>query len=129
MFEFGDLSKDEYLEDRAELIRQRDSLRETDEWEAILVQAAAFLSDLSPAWRAADDAQRNVHARMLFVQIRIKDNWVAAVEPEPSFAPFFSWDCQVRRLSGGSDGDRCRHRVMASVAQYRSISHQFPLAA
>jgi hypothetical protein len=45
---------------------------------------------------------------MLFVQIRIKDDWVAAVEPQPSFAPFFRWDCQVRRLSGGSDGDRFR---------------------
>jgi hypothetical protein len=45
---------------------------------------------------------------MLFAQIRINDDWVAAVEPQPSFAPFFSWDCQVRRLSGGSDGDRLR---------------------
>jgi hypothetical protein len=43
---------------------------------------------------------------MLFAQIRIKDDWVAAVELQPSFAPFFRWDFQVRRLSGGSDGDR-----------------------
>jgi hypothetical protein len=64
------------------------------------------LSDLPAAWRAADDAQRNALARMLFVQVRIKDDWVAAVEPQPSFAPFFNWDCQVRRLSGGSDGGR-----------------------
>ena len=108
MFELGDLSKEEYVERREQLMRQRDGLRETDEWEAILAQAAAFLSDLPAAWRAADDAQRNALARMLFVQIRIKDDWVAAVEPQPSFAPFFSWDCQVRRLSGGSDGDRIR---------------------
>ena len=108
MFELGDLSKEEYVERREQLMRQRDGLRETDEWEGILAQAAAFLSDLPAAWRAADDAQRNALARMLFVQIRIKDDWVAAVEPQPSFAPFFTWDCQVRRLSGGSDGDRFR---------------------
>jgi DNA invertase Pin-like site-specific DNA recombinase len=124
MFELGDLSKDEYVERRERLLRQRDGLRETDEWEAILAKAAAFLSDLPAAWRAADDAQRNALARMLFVQIRIKDEWVAAVEPQPSFAPFFSWDCQVRRLSGGSDGDRCRHRVMTAMAQIRLTSHQ-----
>src|SRR5215211_8778766 len=101
-------------------MRQREGLRETNEWEAILAQAAAFLSDLPAAWRAADDAQWNALTRMLFVQIRIKDDWVAAVEPQPSFAPFFSYDCQVRRLSGGSDGDRCRHRVMTAQAQNRS---------
>ena len=93
---------------RQELIRQRGRLRDADEWEGILGQAAAFLSDLPAAWRAADGAQRNALARMLFVQVRIKDDWVAAVEPQPSFAPFFSWDCQVRRLSGGSDGIRTR---------------------
>jgi len=38
----------------------------------------------------------------------IKDDWVAAVEPQPRFALFFRWDCQVRGLSGGSDGDRFR---------------------
>jgi site-specific DNA recombinase len=106
LFELGDLSKEEYVARRERLIRERDSLRETDEWEGILAQAAAFLSDLPAAWRAADDTQRNALARMLFVQIRIKGDWVAAVEPQPSFAPFFHWDCQVRRLSGGSDGGR-----------------------
>ena len=40
MFELGDLSKEEYVERREQLMRQRDGLRETDEWEAILAQAA-----------------------------------------------------------------------------------------
>jgi hypothetical protein len=108
MFELGDLSKEEYLQRREQLSRQKDSLRETDEWEGILAQAAAFLTDLPAAWHVADDAQRNALARLLFVQVRIKDDWVAAVEPQPSFAPFFSWDCQVRCLLGGSDGGRTR---------------------
>ncbi len=108
MFERGDLSKDPYVERGTELIRQREGLHETNEWEAILAQAAGFLSNLPAAWRAADVAQRSALVRMLFVQVRIKDDWVAAVEPQPSCAPFFSWDCQVRRLSGGSDGIRTR---------------------
>jgi hypothetical protein len=36
MFEFGDLSKEEYIERRGELIRRPDGLRETDESEADL---------------------------------------------------------------------------------------------
>ncbi len=89
MFELGDLSKSDYLERRERLVREREGLRDADEWEGILEQAAAFLSDLPAAWRAADDAQRNALARMLFAQVRIKDDWVVAVEPQPSFAPFF----------------------------------------
>jgi hypothetical protein len=108
MFELGDLSREEYVQRREQLRSRKESLRESDEWEGILAQAAAFLTDLPAAWRAANDAQRNALARMLYVQVRIKDDRVAAVEPQPSFAPFFSWDCQVRRLSGGSDGGRIR---------------------
>jgi hypothetical protein len=109
LFELGDVSRDEYLTRREELTRRQNSLRDADEWEGILAQAAVFLSDLPAAWRAADDSQRNALARMLFVQIRIKDDWVAARRPQPNFAPFFQWDCQVRCLSGGSDGDRSRN--------------------
>src|SRR5918996_5923341 len=69
-----------------------------------MARAAAFLIDLPAAWRVAVAAQWNALAKMLFAQIHIKDHWVAAVEPQPSFAPFFNWDCQARRLSGGSEG-------------------------
>jgi hypothetical protein len=36
MFELGDLSKEEDVERREQLMRQRDALRGTDEWEGIL---------------------------------------------------------------------------------------------
>lgn len=45
MFEFGDLSKEEHIERREQLMRQRDGLCETDEWEGILAQSATFLTD------------------------------------------------------------------------------------
>jgi hypothetical protein len=93
---------------RERLVRERDGLRDADAWEGVLEQAEAFLDDLPAAGRAADGAQRNALARMLFAQVRIKDDWVVAVEPQPSFAPFFDWDCQAQRLSGGSDGIRTR---------------------
>src|SRR3712207_4882223 len=96
---------------------------------SIVAQAATYLSDLPVAWPGANGAERKALPRMLFEQIRIKDGWVAAVELQPSLAPFFSWDCQLRRLSGGSDGDRCRHRVMTAQAQTQSILPLSRLAA
>ena len=36
--------------------------------------------------------------------MHIKNDWVVAVKPQPTFAPFFALDYQVRHLSGGSDG-------------------------
>ncbi len=104
LFELGDLTKAEYLERRDRLQRQIDGLRTNGQVEATLQRAAAFLMDLPEAWRAADDVQRNALARLLFEEVRIKDDWVVAVVPQPSFAPFFDLDHQARRLSGGGDG-------------------------
>ena len=74
---------EEYVERREQLMQQRDGLHETDEWEAILSQAPAFLSDLPAARRAVDDVQRNALTRMLFVQVRIKTSglWLNSHNP------------------------------------------------
>src|SRR5215213_8343051 len=104
LFELGDLTKDEFLERRERLQRARDHLRPEEERDGTLERAAEFLGDVPAAWRAATDAQRNALARLLFSEVRIKDDWVVAVGPQPSFAPFFDLDCQTRRLSGASDG-------------------------
>jgi hypothetical protein len=63
MFELADLSKEESIERRGELIRLRDGVREIDEWGAVLARAAAFLNDLPAARRAVDSAQRYALAR------------------------------------------------------------------
>jgi site-specific DNA recombinase len=108
LFELGDFTKEEYLEKRARLQRSLEALKAEHEVSDALERAAAFLADLGAAWEAATDQQRNALARMLFEEVRIKDEWVAAVKPQPTFAPFFDLDCQSRRLSGGSDGIRTR---------------------
>ena len=59
-------------------------------WEVTLAKAAAFLGDVPAASNAEDDAQRQALARMPVVQIRINDDWGAAAEPQPRFAPFVS---------------------------------------
>ena len=108
LFELGDLTKDDFLERRERLQRTMDGLRTDNQRDEALERAAAFLDDVPAAWLAATDAQRNALARLLFREVRIKDDSVVAVGPQPSFAPFFELDCQARRLSGGSDGIRTR---------------------
>jgi hypothetical protein len=115
LFELGDLTKDEFLERRERLNRTLEGLRPHHEQDGVLERAAAFLGDVPAAWRAATDEQRNALARLLFSEVRIKDDWVVAVGPQPSFAPFFDLDCQARRLSSGSDGGRSRTCVTRRV--------------
>ena len=69
---------------------------------------AAFLRDLPAAWRAADGAERNRIARLVFQGVEIKDERVEAVVPQPDFVPFFALACQGSVGSRGSDGIRTR---------------------
>ena len=108
LFSPGDVSKDELLERCGRLQQSLLHLRADAERDGALERAAMFLTDLPAAWRAGSDARRNALARLLFEEVKIKDDWIAAVWPQSSFAPFFDLDCQARRLSGGSDGIRTR---------------------
>ncbi len=108
LFELGDITKADYLERRGRLQQSLNALKPDREIEDTLERAANFLADLPTAWHAASDEQRNALARLLFEEVRIKNEWVAAVKPQPTFAPFFDLDCQARRLSSGSDGIRTR---------------------
>ncbi len=76
LFELGDVTKTEYLDRRERLQRALDALRTDAEREGTLERAAAFLEDLPTSWRAATDAQRDALARLLFCEVRIKDDWV-----------------------------------------------------
>ncbi|HEX5502869.1 MAG TPA: hypothetical protein VFW96_09610 [Thermomicrobiales bacterium] len=87
------------------LRRELSALRTEDEMGVALERAAVFLADLPATWAATSQEQRNALARLHFKEVRIKNEWVVAVEPQPTFAPFFALDCQAWRLSGGSDGD------------------------
>ena len=108
LFSLGDMSKGEYLQQRKSLQDDLRGLRSDDEVDDALERAATFLGDVSAAWIASTDEQKNSLARLMYEEIHVKDSWVVAVKPQPSFSPFFDLDCQVRRLSSGSDGIRTR---------------------
>jgi hypothetical protein len=56
----------------------------------------------------------------------IENRTVVGVKPRPELLPFFE---SVNWCVGGSDGDRCRHRVMTLMAQIQSTSQSCLLAA
>src|SRR5207253_1137888 len=64
-------------------------LQRTNDVAGLLVQTAAFLRDLPAAWEAASQEQRNALARLVFQAVKITDDQVTAVLPQPDFAPFF----------------------------------------
>jgi hypothetical protein len=55
----------------------------------LLIQAATLQKDLPVASEAATSAHSSALARLVFASIAIKDDRVAAVVPQPNFAPFF----------------------------------------
>ena len=54
----------------------------------VLAQAV-FLRDLPATWGASNPEQRNALARLVFGAVEVTDDRVAAVMPQPDFAPFF----------------------------------------
>ncbi len=108
----GDVTKAAFLDQRERLRQALEGLTSGGELDKALGRAAAFLNDVSSAWAVASDEQCNTLARLLFEEIRVKDDWVIAVQPQPSFAPFFNLDCQTRRLSSGCAGDRSVRYIM-----------------
>lgn len=142
MYGWGDLTEEAYLAERRRVRADLASLEGATDWTTVLAQAAAFLRDLPAAWEAATPDQRNALARTVFQSVEITDGRVAAVVPQPEFAPFFNLagverpsagnderqpspaapDRQASTLAGGSDGIRFSTFRTFSVPEARSAS-------
>ena len=90
LYEWGDLTKAEYLTRRIDLARKLDALPASGQTEAdVLAKLAAFLADVPAAWKAATQEQRNKLARTLFDEVWLRDKEVVAVKPRRELDPFF----------------------------------------
>ena len=89
LYVWGDVEKTEYLaqsqELRAELARLNTRQAKPDH----LGQVGKFLQDISLAWAAADQEQRNRLASELFQTVWVEDGRLIAVTPMPEMVPFF----------------------------------------
>lgn len=89
-------------------MRRAASLQTADDLSVAFEQTADYLANLPAAWEQATPAQRNELARAVFVQVRVNDERLAAIEPQAVFAPIFVLDYQARAGNSGSDGIRTR---------------------
>ncbi len=108
LYEWGDLTKEQYQEKKRVIERELKSLTIPEESGETLSKLACFLSDVLQAWKEATQEQRNKLAKMLFEEIRIEDNKVVAVRPRPEFEPFFklNFECHSKSIAGDPDGIR-----------------------
>ena len=130
LFGWGDMEREVYLAERDRLQQELAILRDDDSAGGVIEAAAMLLADIKAAWNDATQEQRNDLARLLFREIRIRDNEIVALVPAPEFVPFFhlagceevpvtdgttdrkedspdTRDCP-QTLRGGSDGIRTR---------------------
>jgi hypothetical protein len=108
LYGWGDLDRSAYRQERDALTTELATLAVDDDRSRVLARAATFLSDLPLAWGQATQAQRNRLARLIFQQVRIHDDRVVAVLPQPDFMPFFALEALSKDSTGGSDGIRTR---------------------
>lgn len=121
LYGWGDLTREEYQAQRAELELKLAALVSPVDRESSITKARELLRDLGGAWELATPAQRNKMARLLFdrVEIDLSAERVAAVVPTADFAPFMVLEFEAReekrtgerQLTGpscGSDGIRTR---------------------
>jgi DNA invertase Pin-like site-specific DNA recombinase len=121
LYVLGDLDKGYYLAERERLKRELALLDVRMQGQtARLSSLAGLLANVAAAWVAAQPEQRNRLARLLFEEVVINDDRVAAVKPRPELAGFFLLDFQARAglsreyRTSGPDG---RQRHIKQVAQ------------
>lgn len=90
LYLMGDIQKASYIVERDRLKREialaeMRSQSETSHLERL----AELLASLATAWAIAQPEHRNRLARLLFEEIVINDERVAAVKPRPELAGFF----------------------------------------
>ena len=83
------MGKAEYLAERQQLLGRVAKLTATQAEPDYLDRVEEFLWDVSLAWEAADQEQKNRLAAELFDAVWVKDSLIQAVMPRPEMVPFF----------------------------------------
>ena len=92
--QWGHISDDDYLRDRAAIERQLKALLDDARPQELpnLERAAAFLNDLPALWAhpGVGDQQREELLREVFTKITIDGKTFTAIEPKPVYIPLFA---------------------------------------
>lgn len=89
LYSWGDIERGEYLAERRQLQAELAKLTVTRGKSDHLNRVAQFLGDVSLAWEAGDQEQRNRLAAELFDSVWVRDRIIVSVTPKPEMSPFF----------------------------------------
>jgi site-specific DNA recombinase len=120
LYELGDLARTEYIARRDAINAELSAL--TPQPTLDLDHARIVLEDFAVFWqREQDPTARRQFLHLIFDGIWLDDHRIVAVQPKPSFLPFFQQQRQQgARTAGvkyGSDGGRTRsgHRIVVRM--------------
>ena len=101
LYGWGDLTREQYVEERNMVKQELTLLSPIEEKDASLDRLAQFLASVADGWTQANQDQRNRLARCLFEEIWIEGRQVVAVKPQPEMKPFFdlNFEAMQERLS------------------------------
>ena len=101
LYSWGDLTREQYVEERNMVKQELTLLSPIEEKDASLDRLAQFLASVADGWTQANQDQRNRLARCLFQEVWIEGKQVVAVRPQPEMKPFFdlNFEAMQERLS------------------------------
>lgn len=103
LFEWGDLSEDNYRVQRDQLRHELASLPPATSDRGDLVERLMnYLKSLGAAWRDATQEQRNKLAKTLFDNIRVEDGIIRGVTPTSEFTPLLVLNNIHKKLRGAN---------------------------
>ena len=97
LYELGDKTREEYLKKRTELQTELAKLKPAEDRQVDLQKAAELLGQFCLAWKAANREQQKKIARLIFDELWVDSNELAAIKPRAQFLGFFNLDCFDRR--------------------------------
>jgi len=108
LYEWGDMTKQEYQQKRDAIQREMKTLVVADDSRSALSKLAHFLANVADAWREANQEQRNKLAKALFEEIWVEDERVVVVKPRPELEPFFklNFGCHAKDIASDPGGIR-----------------------
>lgn len=94
LYSWGDMKEEQYLEEKAGILKELQRLTPAENKSKILVQLAESIKNVPQAWKEANQDQRNRIDCQLLEEIWARDKQVIAVKPRPEVEPFFQLSYQ-----------------------------------
>ena len=97
MYGWGDITEEEFRDQREASIAELNELPVENQGERTLERFADLISSVKNGWNEADHAQRNRLARVLFEGVKAQDKKVVAIKPVKEMESFSGYRTSVNK--------------------------------